>query len=133
MQDILALLRLKKRKLHQFTILDNVSGVIRPKRVCLLLGPPGGGKSTLLEALAGKLDESGSTVKVGAPGQLQGQPGCCTSQPGCCTLRSAEPVRAAAGQRLHSASGAWGQQCPVQPRLVEGVAVLAHGPAYVWA
>ncbi|KDP46501.1 hypothetical protein JCGZ_08473 [Jatropha curcas] len=37
------------------TILNDVSGVIKPGRMTLLLGPPGSGKSTLLLALAGKL------------------------------------------------------------------------------
>jgi ABC-type multidrug transport system ATPase subunit len=36
-------------------ILDNVSGIIRPSRMTLLLGPPSSGKTTLLLALAGRL------------------------------------------------------------------------------
>jgi ABC-type multidrug transport system ATPase subunit len=48
------LLRTKKRVL---TILDNVSGIIKPGRLTLLLGPPSSGKTTLLLALAGKLDK----------------------------------------------------------------------------
>ncbi|XP_072974963.1 ABC transporter G family member 41-like isoform X2 [Typha angustifolia] len=40
------------------TILKDVSGVIKPSRMTLLLGPPGCGKTTLLLALAGKLDKS---------------------------------------------------------------------------
>ncbi|KVI07937.1 AAA+ ATPase domain-containing protein [Cynara cardunculus var. scolymus] len=43
----------KKRKVK---ILQSISGIIRPSRLTLLLGPPGGGKTTLLLALAGKLD-----------------------------------------------------------------------------
>ncbi|WMV56739.1 hypothetical protein MTR67_050124 [Solanum verrucosum] len=43
----------RKRKL---TILDDMSGIIKPCRLTLLLGPPGSGKTTLLLALAGKLD-----------------------------------------------------------------------------
>ncbi|CAO2208642.1 unnamed protein product [Urochloa humidicola] len=39
-------------------ILHDVSGIIKPRRLTLLLGPPGSGKTTLLLALAGKLDES---------------------------------------------------------------------------
>ncbi|XP_048539156.1 ABC transporter G family member 50-like [Triticum urartu] len=38
--------------------LENVSGIIKPCRLTLLLGPPGCGKSTLLRVLAGKLDKS---------------------------------------------------------------------------
>ncbi|XP_042498756.1 pleiotropic drug resistance protein 1-like [Macadamia integrifolia] len=37
-------------------ILQDVSGIIKPSRMTLLLGPPGSGKTTLLLALAGKLD-----------------------------------------------------------------------------
>jgi len=40
------------------TILDNVSGSLKPGRMTLLLGPPSSGKTTLLLALAGKLDRS---------------------------------------------------------------------------
>ncbi|GLT97658.1 hypothetical protein SLE2022_152130 [Rubroshorea leprosula] len=36
-------------------ILSDVSGIIKPKRMTLLLGPPSSGKTTLLLALAGKL------------------------------------------------------------------------------
>ncbi|KAK7284892.1 hypothetical protein RJT34_19646 [Clitoria ternatea] len=43
----------KKRKIH---VLKDVSGIIKPSRMTLLLGPPGAGKTTLLLALAGKLD-----------------------------------------------------------------------------
>ncbi|KAK9152792.1 hypothetical protein Sjap_000272 [Stephania japonica] len=41
---------------RSLTILDNINGLVKPKRMTLLLGPPGSGKSTLLKALAGKLD-----------------------------------------------------------------------------
>ncbi|KAL6643455.1 hypothetical protein ACP70R_018221 [Stipagrostis hirtigluma subsp. patula] len=41
---------------HKLTILDDVSGIVKPGRMTLLLGPPASGKSTLLLALAGKLD-----------------------------------------------------------------------------
>ncbi|KAF7030619.1 hypothetical protein CFC21_042129 [Triticum aestivum] len=45
----------KTKTLH---ILKDVSGVVRPSRMTLLLGPPSSGKTTLLLALAGKLDPS---------------------------------------------------------------------------
>ncbi|CAL5438581.1 unnamed protein product [Camellia sinensis] len=45
------LLNQKKR----FSILHNISGIIKPGRMTLLLGPPGSGKTTLLLALSGKL------------------------------------------------------------------------------
>ncbi|KAG8375490.1 hypothetical protein BUALT_Bualt10G0105300 [Buddleja alternifolia] len=38
-------------------ILHDVSGIIKPGRLTLLLGPPSSGKTTLLLALAGKLDQ----------------------------------------------------------------------------
>ncbi|KDP37161.1 hypothetical protein JCGZ_06217 [Jatropha curcas] len=43
----------RKKHLH---ILKDVSGIIKPSRMTLLLGPPSSGKTTLLLALAGKLD-----------------------------------------------------------------------------
>ena len=39
-------------------ILKDISGIIKPRRMTLLLGPPGSGKTTLLLALSGKLDSS---------------------------------------------------------------------------
>ncbi|XP_019056482.1 PREDICTED: ABC transporter G family member 36-like [Tarenaya hassleriana] len=45
----------KKTKL---TILNDASAIIKPSRMTLLLGPPSSGKTTLLLALAGKLDKS---------------------------------------------------------------------------
>ncbi|XP_059640406.1 pleiotropic drug resistance protein 1-like isoform X2 [Cornus florida] len=46
---------LPSRKKHM-TILHDVSGIIKPCRMTLLLGPPSSGKTTLLLALAGKHD-----------------------------------------------------------------------------
>ncbi|CAI0420675.1 unnamed protein product [Linum tenue] len=46
---------LPNRKKH-LTILNDVSGVIKPGRMTLLLGPPSSGKTSLLLALAGRLD-----------------------------------------------------------------------------
>ncbi|KAI5069896.1 hypothetical protein GOP47_0014239 [Adiantum capillus-veneris] len=46
------ILKPKRRKLH---ILKYLSGIIRPSRLTLLLGPPSSEKTTLLLALAGKL------------------------------------------------------------------------------
>ncbi|KAL9410058.1 hypothetical protein AB3S75_043921 [Citrus x aurantiifolia] len=45
----------------KISILKDVSGIIKPSRLTLLLGPPSSGKTTLLLALAGKLDH---TLKV---------------------------------------------------------------------
>ncbi|KAK8584760.1 hypothetical protein V6N13_138709 [Hibiscus sabdariffa] len=49
----MGILSSKKKKL---TILKDVSGIIKSGRMTLLLGPPSSGKTTLLLALAGKLD-----------------------------------------------------------------------------
>ncbi|KAJ8755482.1 hypothetical protein K2173_019280 [Erythroxylum novogranatense] len=46
---------LPSRKKH-LTVLKDVSGIVKPSRMTLLLGPPSSGKTTLLLALAGKLD-----------------------------------------------------------------------------
>ncbi|KAM0939679.1 putative ABC-type sulfate transporter [Dioscorea sansibarensis] len=43
-----------KKKVHK--ILHSVSGIIKPSRMTLLLGPPGSGKTTLLRSLAGMPD-----------------------------------------------------------------------------
>ncbi|KAL9437855.1 hypothetical protein AB3S75_023679 [Citrus x aurantiifolia] len=48
---------LTTKKKH-LTILKDVSGIIKPGRMTLLLGPPSSGKTTLLLALAGQLDSS---------------------------------------------------------------------------
>ncbi|BFI42905.1 ATP-binding cassette, subfamily G (WHITE), member 2, PDR [Marchantia polymorpha subsp. ruderalis] len=53
---ILETLRIMRRKKTKLEILENVSGILKPGRMTLLLGPPGSGKTTLLLALAGQLD-----------------------------------------------------------------------------
>ena len=58
-QSVLMRLHLRRGSKKPFVILDNMSGVIQPGRMTLLLGPPGSGKSTLLKALAGKFHQSG--------------------------------------------------------------------------
>ncbi|XP_061993147.1 ABC transporter G family member 32 [Rosa rugosa] len=68
-EALLRQLRLLRSKRSKLTILDNISGIIRPSRLTLLLGPPSSGKTTLLLALAGRLGTglqmSGSTTYNG--------------------------------------------------------------------
>ncbi|KAH7657268.1 Monosaccharide-transporting ATPase protein [Dioscorea alata] len=55
---VLSALHIVSSGKRPISILDDVSGIIRPCRMTLLLGPPGSGKTSLLLALAGKLDSS---------------------------------------------------------------------------
>ncbi|KAL3616200.1 ABC transporter G member 31 [Castilleja foliolosa] len=57
-EHLLTQLMIFRPKRHALTILNNISGVVKPGRMTLLLGPPGSGKSTLLRALSGKLETS---------------------------------------------------------------------------
>ncbi|GFP96776.1 pleiotropic drug resistance protein 1 [Phtheirospermum japonicum] len=57
-QGVLNYLHILPSKKKHISILQDVSGIIRPCRTTLLLGPPSSGKTTLLLALAGKLDSS---------------------------------------------------------------------------
>ncbi|XP_074275948.1 pleiotropic drug resistance protein 1-like [Silene latifolia] len=54
-EGVLNSFHLLSNKKKHLTILRDVSGIIKPKRMTLLLGPPSSGKTTLLLALAGKL------------------------------------------------------------------------------
>ncbi|WCJ41763.1 ABC transporter G family member 34 [Euphorbia peplus] len=56
-EGVLGTIGLSSSKKRVIKILQNVSGVIKPSRLTLLLGPPGSGKTTLLKALAGKLED----------------------------------------------------------------------------
>ncbi|KAJ3670856.1 hypothetical protein LUZ60_008282 [Juncus effusus] len=60
-ESIANMLHLLPSRKKPMPILHDVSGIIKPRRMTLLLGPPGSGKTTLLLALAGKLD---SDLKV---------------------------------------------------------------------
>ncbi|KAJ0075710.1 hypothetical protein Patl1_34366 [Pistacia atlantica] len=57
-EGLLNSLRILSSKKKQLKVLQDVSGIIKPGRMTLLLGPPASGKTTLLLALAGKLDSS---------------------------------------------------------------------------
>ncbi|CAN4097540.1 unnamed protein product [Withania somnifera] len=56
LEGFLNSLHILPNRKRQFPILHEVSGILKPGRMILLLGPPGSGKTTLLLALAGKLD-----------------------------------------------------------------------------
>ena len=63
MQGLLGMTGLFKNAKHKYTLLDNISGAIKPGRMTLLLGPPGAGKSTLLKTLANKMKHEGCDVR----------------------------------------------------------------------
>ncbi|OVA03884.1 ABC transporter-like [Macleaya cordata] len=56
-ESLMSSLLMYKSKKKPLRILKDVNGIIRPGRLTLLLGPPGSGKTSLLLALAGKLDK----------------------------------------------------------------------------
>jgi ABC-type transport system involved in cytochrome c biogenesis ATPase subunit len=55
------ILRVRKVKM---AILNDMSSRVAPGRLTLLLGPPNAGKSTLLKAMAGKLDKHGIKARA---------------------------------------------------------------------
>ena len=62
MQSAVSLVWRNSSATTRLVILDNVSGVLKPARLTLLLGPPASGKSTLLKALSGRLEHAGLQV-----------------------------------------------------------------------
>ncbi|OMO80597.1 ABC-2 type transporter [Corchorus olitorius] len=56
-EGFLNCLHILPNKKQPLPILKDVSGIIKPQRMALLLGPPSSGKTTLLLALAGKLSK----------------------------------------------------------------------------
>ncbi|KAM0938294.1 putative ABC transporter, AAA+ ATPase domain, ABC-2 type transporter, ABC-transporter [Dioscorea sansibarensis] len=57
-ETLVGLIGVKPTEMTNLTILSDVSGIIKPSRMTLLLGPPSSGKTTLLKALASKLESS---------------------------------------------------------------------------
>lgn len=57
-ESLLGVIGVRTAERTKLTILKDISGIVKPSRMCLLLGPPSSGKTTLLLALAGKLDQS---------------------------------------------------------------------------
>ncbi|EPS60219.1 hypothetical protein M569_14585, partial [Genlisea aurea] len=55
-EDFFSRIRIVSSQKKAFPILRDVTGIIKPGRMTLLLGPPCSGKTTLLLALSGKLD-----------------------------------------------------------------------------
>ena len=58
LQGVFQRMHLLKSKKTRLMILDDISGIIPAGRMTGLLGPPGSGKSSLLKALAGKLQKT---------------------------------------------------------------------------
>ncbi|GJW12152.1 pleiotropic drug resistance protein 2-like protein, partial [Tanacetum coccineum] len=57
-QSVLGLIGIVPSNKKNVKILQSISGIVKPSRLTLLLGPPGAGKTTLLLALSGKLDHA---------------------------------------------------------------------------
>ncbi|KAI3924912.1 hypothetical protein MKW98_031163 [Papaver atlanticum] len=57
-RTIFGFIRCAPSKKRVNKILHQLNGVLKPSRLTLLLGPPASGKTTFLQALAGKLDKS---------------------------------------------------------------------------
>ncbi|KAK8660968.1 hypothetical protein V6N13_051872 [Hibiscus sabdariffa] len=57
LEGLLSNLKILPTRKKPLPILKDVSGIIKPGRMALLLGPPSSGKTTLLLALAGKLSK----------------------------------------------------------------------------
>uniref|UniRef100_A0A0E0NFV7 ABC transporter domain-containing protein n=1 Tax=Oryza rufipogon TaxID=4529 RepID=A0A0E0NFV7_ORYRU len=58
LNTVLSTARGLSRRHARIPILNDVTGILKPSRLTLLLGPPGCRKTTLLLALAGKLDKN---------------------------------------------------------------------------
>ncbi|XP_010415237.1 PREDICTED: ABC transporter G family member 39-like isoform X1 [Camelina sativa] len=58
MESIIGFFHFIPSKKKKIQLLKDINGIIKPSRMTLLLGPPSSGKTTLLQALAGKLDDT---------------------------------------------------------------------------
>ncbi|CAH9117683.1 unnamed protein product [Cuscuta europaea] len=63
-ENALRMAYISPSKRRRVQILKDVSGIVKPSRMTLLLGPPGSGKTTLLRTLAGMLDDDFKSGKV---------------------------------------------------------------------
>lgn len=61
--DLLSAIHLSSGGKEPLSILNNVSGVLKPGKFTLLLGPPAGGKTTFLKALSGAGGVGGINIK----------------------------------------------------------------------
>ncbi|CBI17066.3 unnamed protein product, partial [Vitis vinifera] len=57
-EGVMGMIGLSPSKKRVVKILQDVSGIIRPSRMTLLLGPPASGKTTFLKALSGEPDDN---------------------------------------------------------------------------
>ncbi|WVZ64156.1 hypothetical protein U9M48_013719 [Paspalum notatum var. saurae] len=64
LEEAATAMRMLRSRKRTMPILHDVSGIIKPRRMTLLLGPPGSGKTTLLLALAGRLKDGKGGLKV---------------------------------------------------------------------
>jgi ABC-type polysaccharide/polyol phosphate transport system ATPase subunit len=60
----------KEKEKRRFTVLKNISGVIKPGTLTLLLAPPGHGKSAYLKAITKQLPEKQMTGEVRYSGSV---------------------------------------------------------------
>ncbi|KAM4071954.1 hypothetical protein ACB094_11G100200 [Castanea mollissima] len=71
-EAVLGLIKLLPSKKRAVKILCEVSGIVKPSRMTLLLGPPGSGKTILLQTLAGKRDKDLREAKLKDGGKYYG-------------------------------------------------------------
>ncbi|CAM8963879.1 unnamed protein product [Rhodiola kirilowii] len=57
LEGLLGMFRVFPSKKTVIKIMHDVSGIVKPSRMVLVLGPPGSGKTTFLQSLAGEMDK----------------------------------------------------------------------------